>query len=73
MAAVKRTPEQQAEVLALIAELTGDLSTAAAGMYAAFLNVPVPENPQGIARFNASQAFELTKSIVYEMARNQDL
>jgi hypothetical protein len=44
----------------------------AAGLYAAFLNTPIPENTRDVIWFTPEQAFELTRTLFHETLKDEE-
>ena len=61
-----QTPEQREALLS-------DTARMAADMYAAFLSAPIPASGQGFLRFSGEQAFELTRTLLYEAIKDANL
>ena len=63
-----QTPEQREALLS-------DTARMAADMYAAFLNAPIPVGGTGssILYFSDEQAFELTRTLLYEAIKDANL
>jgi hypothetical protein len=54
------------------ARLARDAAVVAAGLYAAFLNAPIPRNTRDVIWFTPGQAFELTRTLLYETLKDEE-
>jgi hypothetical protein len=70
MATAPRTAEERQ---ANAEKLAAEAAVVTASLYASLLNVPIPENTRDVIWFTPDQAFELTRTLLYETPKDREL